>query len=236
MPVKLELEGVTWRTGGFPLLRDVCLTVDPGSIVVIGGRSGCGKSTLLEICAGLKRPLDGRVLWDGCDIATMSHRELLAIRQRIGYVFQQYALIANYSVFENIALPLRIRGDLSENSIDMSVHAVMEEVALFNVEKLFPESLSKGQLRSAALARALVADPDMLFLDEPVSGIDPQTVSGITAILHAQQQRRRRTVIMISHDWHLWAPQPYRVVVLEGGKLAAAEEKRAEIPAEEVTR
>ncbi|MBN1576744.1 MAG: ATP-binding cassette domain-containing protein [Chitinispirillaceae bacterium] len=227
MPVKLEIDGIFWSAGVFPLLRGISLTVERGEIMVIGGRSGCGKSILLEICAGLKRPERGRIVWDDIDIATMSRNELLTARQRIGYVFQQYALIANYSIFENIALPLRSRGDLAEKEIDVRVHTVMEEVALFNVEKHFPESLSNGQLRAAALARALVTDPEMLFLDEPVSGLDPQTASGIRAVLHARQRRRERTIVTICHDLYLWASRPHRVAVLEGGKLVEPEENHA---------
>ncbi|MBN1309124.1 MAG: ATP-binding cassette domain-containing protein, partial [Chitinispirillaceae bacterium] len=167
---------------------------------------------------------------------TMSRRELLFARQRIGYVFQQYALIANYSVFDNIALPLRSRGDMTEKAIGARVRAAMEEVALFNVERLFPESLSNGKLRSAALARALVTDPEMLFLDEPVSGVDPQTASGIKAVLRARQRRCGRTVVTISHDPQVWAPLPCRVAALEGGKLVGPEEEHAFRAVEEVPR
>ena len=164
------------------------------------------------------------MLWDDVDIAAMSRKELLFARERIGFLFQQHALIANYSIFDNIALPLRIRGSLTEREVDLRVRAVMEEVALFGVERLFPESLSNGQLKSAALARALSTDPEMLFLDEPLSGIDPQTASGIRAVLADGQQRKPRTVITVSHDINLWAPLPCRVMTLSDGKLLVAHE------------
>ena len=221
MPVRFEAEHLHWSSRGFPLLRGVSFVVEAGEILVIGGRSGSGRSTLLEIAAGLKRPLSGRVLWDDVDIAAMSRKELLAARERIGFLFQRHALIANYSIFENIALPLRIRGTLTEREVGLRVHAVMEEVALFDVERLFPESLSNGQLRSAALARALSTDPEMLFLDEPLSGIDPQTASGIRAVLADGQRRKPRTVITVSHDVNLWTPLHSRITVLSDGKLVA---------------
>jgi ABC-type transporter Mla maintaining outer membrane lipid asymmetry ATPase subunit MlaF len=224
MPVRLEAEHLHWSSRGFPLLRGVSFAVEPGEILVIGGRSGSGRSILLEIGAGLKQPLSGRVLWDDVDIAAMSRKELLFARERIGFLFQQHALIANYSIFDNIALPLRIRGSLTEREVDLRVRAVMEEVALFGVERLFPESLSNGQLKSAALARALSTDPEMLFLDEPLSGIDPQTASGIRAVLADGQQRKPRTVVTVSHDINLWAPLSCRVMMLSDGKLLAAHE------------
>lgn len=219
MPVKLALKGVTYTPGRFPLLRGIDLVVENGGIVVIGGRSGCGKSTLLEICAGLKRPNRGSVSWDGVDIGAMSRSDLLSARQRIGYVFQQHALIANYSIFDNIALPLRSKGTFSEREINTRVREVMEEVALFHVDRSFPEALSLGQLRSASIARALVADPDMLFLDEPISGQDPRTAAGIRGVLMNQERLRRRTIVTVSHDPDLWAPLEYRIVTLEDGKL-----------------
>lgn len=222
MPAELTLEGVFYKPGTFPLLRGIDLTVERGSIVVVSGRSGCGKSSLLEICAGLKRPDRGRVLWDGTPIASLSREALLAERLRIGFVFQQHALISNYSIFENIALPLRTKGTATEREIEIRVRQIMEEVALFDVDREFPESLSVGQLRSASIARALVTDPDLLLLDEPVSGQDPRTAEGIRRVLVRHQQQRARTIVMISHDPDLWVPFAVRTLQLENGKLMPA--------------
>lgn len=229
MPVKLKIEEVTYSEGREMLLRGIDLTVEEGETVIICGRSGCGKSTFLEIIAGLKRPMHGRVLWDGTDITVLSRKDLLAARNRIGYLFQQHALIANYSIFENIALPLRVRSELPENEIRERVHAIMEEVALFNVDAAFPEALSVGQLKSATLARALVIDPEILFLDEPLSGLDPQTAAGIKSVLSEQQRAKRRTIVTAGHEMELWADGPSRTLFLEGGKLVSLAEYRKQL-------
>jgi ABC-type transporter Mla maintaining outer membrane lipid asymmetry ATPase subunit MlaF len=171
-------------------------------------------------------------MWDGTDIASLSREQLLEARHRIGFVFQRHALISNYSVFENIALPLRIKGGCSEREIDLRVQAIMEEVALFDVDTSFPESLSVGQLRSASIARALVTDPELLFFDEPVSGQDPDSAAGIKRVLINQQQRYRRTVVTVSHDPDLWEPLSCRHVVLQDGRLA--KQPGAGVPAMEV--
>ncbi len=162
---------------------------------------------------------NGKVLWDEVDLTAMSRERLLDSRRRAGYLFQQNALIANYSISENIALPLRIGGTMTEKEIAFRVGAVMEETALFGVEGYFPEGLSTGQLRAAALARAIVNDPDALFLDEPVSGLDPATAEGIKSVLSDWQRRRKKTVLAVSHDPHLFGDLPSRSVRLEDGKL-----------------
>ncbi len=220
MPVRLEVRNLFWRSyAGMLLLRGVDFIADRGEIVVISGRSGSGRSTLLELCVGLKKPSGGQVLWDGADIGAMARKELLTARKRIGFLFQHHALISNYSVFDNIALPLRIEGSLTERQIERRVREVMEETALFGVERLFPESLSTCQLKAAALARALSVDPDMLFLDEPLSDLDRQTAEGIRAVLIEGQRRRPRTVITVSHDTDIWSPLECRILTLIDGKL-----------------
>ena len=219
MHAELTVRDVFYSPGRFPLLRGINLTVEAGVIILISGRSGSGKSSLLEICAGLKRPDRGTIFWGTTDIARLSREELLVARQRIGYVFQQHALIANYSVFENIALPLRSKGTFSEYEIGVRVRTVMEEVALFGVEHHFPESLSGGQLRSASIARALVTDPDILFVDEPAGGQDPDGVAGIRGVLIDQQRRRRKTIVSVSHDPDLWEPLACGKYILRDGRL-----------------
>lgn len=224
MPGSIALEGVTIATRSFPLLRGVTFTIEANSAVIVGGRSGCGKSTFLELLAGLRTPDRGRILWDGADITQLSRKELLAARQKIGYMFQQHALIANYSVFDNIALPLRTGGGCAEREVVQKVRAIMEEVALFDVDALFPEALSAGQQKRAALARALVTGPELLLLDEPISGIDAQTAEGVQSIITHMQVEHTRTVVIVSHNTAGWEMLKAAMIHIDGGKLVMQHE------------
>jgi ABC-type methionine transport system ATPase subunit len=206
-------------------LNDVNLTVPQGGVVVFGGRSGSGKSTLLEICAGLLKPSAGRVLWDGEDITGMPKYGLYARRKSIGYVFQVHALIANHSVFDNIALPLKCAAALSGEQIRKKVWSQMEELGISReIEKKFPETLSVAQLRSVAIARALVNTPRMLILDEPLSGIDPFTSGTIVDVLHRRRARDGMSVIMAAHTMSAWPEWEAGRYQLKDGRLEAAGE------------
>ena len=219
MPGRIELKDISFLSGSFPVLRSISLTVKKGDVFVIGGKSGQGKSTFLEICAGLKKPHSGNVLWDGVDLAGFSWRELLRSRQNIGYVFQVHALISNHSVFENIALPLRARGGFTEKELQHKVRSRMEDLGLFNIDSLFPESLSIGQLKAVAVARALACEPDMLLLDEPLSGVDPFTAQGIMNVLYENQLRRSMGIIMVSHNLSIWEGLDPVKLMLDSGRL-----------------
>jgi ABC-type transporter Mla maintaining outer membrane lipid asymmetry ATPase subunit MlaF len=200
--------------------------VEPGGVLLFGGRSGCGKSSLLEICAGLVRPSAGSVLWDGDVISDMSKYELYGKRKCLGYVFQVNALISNHSVFDNIALPLKCGASLSGAEIREKVKAQMDELEISGkIDKKFPEALSAAQLRSVALARALISSPKLLILDEPMSCVDPFTASMIINVLHKRWKRDGMTVIMAAHSINAWPEWDAGRYMLKDGRLepAAAE-------------
>lgn len=219
MPVEIELKKVCFMSDKFPLLREISFIVRKGEVLVISGRSGHGKSTILELCAGLKNPTSGNVLWDGHDLAEFSRKQLLKERQSIGYMFQVHALISNYSVFENIALPLRARSEFSEKQINRRVRNMMDELNLFSIDSLFPEALSIGQLKTVALARALINDPNVLLLDEPLSGVDPSTAQGMMNVLYEKNRSRPMCVIMVSHNTNVWDGFSPVKRVLESGRF-----------------
>ena len=225
MPESIEIAEVSYACSVTPLLRKISFTLKKGDVVVVGGRSGHGKSTFLEICAALLAPQSGTVLWDGVDIHKNTRRNLLRARQGIGYVFQVHALISNHTIYENIALPLRCLHCLSEQQIDLRVCAMIEELGLFNVHHLFPEALSIGQLKAAAVARALITDPDILLLDEPLSGVDPVTAQGILNVLHEHQRRKEMAVIMVTHNLQVWDHLQPCKLVLESGRLVEVSEE-----------
>lgn len=221
MPDKIVMENVSHGFGSIPVLRKTSLRIEKGEIILIGGSSGSGKSTLLEICAGLITPQSGDVFWDGTSLKSMQKQQLLKARRKMGYVFQVNALISNHSIFDNIALPLRSRHSFSEKEIASKVHYQMEELGLFGVDNMFPEALSIGQLKAVAMARALIGDPDMLMLDEPLSGLDPQAAQGIVNVLYEHRNRKKMTIVMVSHDLNVCSQYSVRILGINSGKLGS---------------
>jgi len=219
---RIDLEAVSFAWGAAPpVLCGVSLTVQRGEIVIICGRSGSGKSSLLELCAGLIRPTAGRVLWDGIDCAALPKEELLRARQSIGYMFQVHALIANFTVFDNIALPLRNRGGFSADAIAKRVRTEMENLMLSSgIDNRYPEALSAYECKAAALCRALIGDPALLILDEPFAGLDAASKNKFLSIIEQRWKERKMAVIMINHDLSVLPHLPARRMVLDGGTVA----------------
>lgn len=194
-----------------------------GKISVLMGGSGAGKSTLLKLIAGLIRPDAGRILIAGEDITRMRERDLFAVRQRIGMLFQGGALLDSMTIYDNVALPLREHSDLGEAEIAAEVGRRLEAVGLPETEHLLPRQLSGGMLRRAALARAIVADPEILLCDEPFSGLDPLNVRRIESLLVDLNQRLGLTMLVTSH--HL--PSSLRmadhmVFLIDGGAVVGS--------------
>jgi phospholipid/cholesterol/gamma-HCH transport system ATP-binding protein len=220
MPGKIECKEVAFAYGTMPILRSIDLTVARGEIVLVGGKSGHGMSTLLELCVGLLQPKAGTVSWDERDIATLTREELLHARQSIGYMFQTGALISNFTVFDNIALPLRSRERISDEEINDRVRSEMESLMLVNIDSRYPEALSVFQSKAAGLARALIGDPTMLLLDDPIGGIDQGTAQGLLNVIEDRWKKKSMGIIMISHDIDLWRHLPVRRLALESGRLS----------------
>ena len=211
--------GIHYSFGEVSLLNNISFGIPEGGALVIGGRSGCGKSTLLEICASLQTPRAGEVLWEGKNIACFNHEQLANARQRIGFVFQKHALIHNFNIFDNIALPLRYHTVLSEKDIRIKVKHCMDDFGLFNVDGKFPNQLSAGQSKCAAIARALILGPRILFVDEPTAGIDPFTEACIAHVINHLRERDRLTVCMICNDIQTIRLMNCPVKILEEGRL-----------------
>jgi ABC-type transporter Mla maintaining outer membrane lipid asymmetry ATPase subunit MlaF len=220
MPDSIELREVSFARGTAVVLDGVSLTINRGDIVVIGGRSGQGLSTLAELCAGLLRPLSGKVLWDERDIAALPREQLLRLRQSIGYVFQVHALISNFSAFDNIALPLRNRPGAKEEEVRRRVRAEMEVLGISSIDSRYPEALSVYECRAAALARALVGDPVLLILDTPLAGIDPAGAQRYLERIEKQWRERATTVIMMTYNLSVWPHLPVRRMVIDKWTLA----------------
>jgi phospholipid/cholesterol/gamma-HCH transport system ATP-binding protein len=182
------------------------------------GGSGSGKSTLLRLVAGLVRPDRGRILVAEDDVTELSERELYRVRERIGMLFQHGALLDSMTIFDNVALPLREHTQLSERDITAEVTRRLSAVGLPETENLLPRQLSGGMLRRAALARAIVSDPEIVLCDEPFSGLDPLNVRRIERLLVELNQRLGITLIVTSHHIPSSLRMADQIVFLIDGK------------------
>lgn len=196
---RILLEDVHLTLGGRAICRGLSCGFPRGKITVLMGGSGSGKSTLLRLVAGLIRPDRGRILVAGQDVTRLSERDLYKVRERIGMLFQHGALLDSMTIFDNVALPLREHTKLSERDIGAEVSRRLVAVGLPDTEALLPRQLSGGMLRRAALARAIVSDPEIVLCDEPFSGLDPINVRRIEKLLVGLNASLGITMVVTSH-------------------------------------
>jgi putative ABC transport system ATP-binding protein len=202
-------------------LRGVSMEVPRGDFVAIMGTSGSGKSTLLNLVGALDRPTSGEYILDGRDVAQMSDDELSHIRnEQIGFIFQSYNLIAQYTVLENILLPLQYRRGASAIGSDDIDHCLRlaERVGLADRLDHRPHQLSGGQQQRVAIARSLANDPGFILADEPTGNLDSSTEAEIMALLGALN-REGRTIIMVTHEPAV-ARQAKRQIHMRDGLIA----------------
>ena len=196
---RIAFDGVSLKRGERAIFDELSCGFPRGWISVVLGGSGAGKSTLIRMIGGLQRPDSGSVRVAGQDITGFSERELFEVRDRIGMLFQGGALLDSMTVAENVALPLREHTRLSEMDIEAEVNRRLVAVGLADDGNLYPRELSGGMSRRAALARAIVMDPEILLVDEPFSGLDPINVRRIEALLVDLNRHLDLTLIVTSH-------------------------------------
>ena len=214
-PPRLEFRGVGRRFGSQSVLRDLDLAVMPGETLVIIGESGCGKSLTLKLLMALLDPTAGRVLWDGDDVAALSEAERVRRRLRFGYLFQGAALFDSLSVFENVAFGLRQNTDLAEGRVREIVGDRLREVGLSEaICDRKPSQLSGGQKKRVALARALALMPDVMFYDEPTTGLDPIMTDVINELIVQTSRGRPVTSIVVTHEMSTVRKVADRIVML----------------------
>jgi phospholipid/cholesterol/gamma-HCH transport system ATP-binding protein len=185
-----------------------------GKISVILGGSGSGKSTMLRLIGGLVHPQAGRIVVDGDDVTRLSDRKLYAVRHKLGMMFQGGALLDSFTVFENLALPLREHTRMTEHEIENVIHETITAVGLKNVDALLPGQLSGGMAKRVALARAIVRRPAILLCDEPFSGLDPASTKRIESLLRTINGEIGMTMIVVSHHIASTMRMADRVVML----------------------
>lgn len=220
--IVLEMQQVVTRFGSHVVHDGVDLAVRKSEIFAVIGGSGSGKSTLLREMILLQTPNAGRIQVLGVDLAQITDAAALALRQRFGVLFQQGGLFGALTVLENIGLPLREHRHLSDPEVDALAAQKLADVGLdAAVASQYPSELSGGMLKRAALARALVLEPELLFLDEPTAGLDPQSAAGIDALVLKLRQQTGLSIVMITHDLDLLWQVTDRVAVLADGKVQA---------------
>ena len=216
----LEMHRVVTRFGSHVVHNGIDLDVRRAEIFAVIGGSGSGKSTLLREMILLQTPNEGSVHVLGVDLANITDDAALALRQRFGVLFQQGGLFGSLTVLENIGLPLREHRQLDDQQVDVIAAEKLAAVGLaVEVAGQYPSELSGGMLKRAALARALVLEPELLFLDEPTAGLDPQSAAGIDELVLSMSDKLGLTVIMITHDLDLLWQVADRVAVLADGTV-----------------
>jgi len=202
---------------GFEAIQDVSFSINAGELVFLTGHSGAGKSTVLKLIMLMERATQGSVEVAGQSLSTMSVKDIPALRQQMGVVFQNHQLLFDRSVFDNIALPLRICG---YDSVDAArrVRAALDKVGLLNKEKFNPKMLSTGEQQRIGIARAIVHKPKILLADEPTGNLDPQ-LSAEVMTLFKQFNQVGTTVLIASHDLSLIRRMNCRTLTLKKGGL-----------------
>ncbi len=204
-----------------PVLRHVELDIAPGEIVALLGGSGCGNSTLLRTVCGLVAPLAGEVRLFGESLYDLAPETRSGLLRRIGVAFQQDALFSSMTIEDNVALPLRELTKLPAAIVREMVHMRLELVGIANLARRMPAHISGGQRKRAALARASILDPEIIFADEPTAGLDPMVAAEIDRTLVAFRDALGSSIVVVSHELESSRATADRAVMLANGGIVA---------------
>lgn len=218
----IEFENIskTFNTGKNQVeaLKNVSLKIESGDIYGIIGFSGAGKSTLIRTINALEKPGSGRVLIDGVDLNKLSASELRNKRKTIGMIFQQFQLLETKTVYDNVALPLKLN-HVPKSQIKKRVDEVLEYVELTDKKDAYPSKLSGGQKQRVGIARALVTNPSILLSDEATSALDPKTTNAILSLLKKINKEFHITIVLITHEMNVIQSICNHVAVMENGEV-----------------
>jgi len=215
----VDVHGLEAWYGRRRILHGIDFQVMPGEIRVIMGGSGSGKSTLLRHLLGLQRPRSGSVKVLGVELREAKPTQAIALRRQMGVSFQGGALFTSMTVGENVALPLREHTDLDENTIRIMSRLKLEVVNLGGFQDLMPSQLSGGMIKRAALARAIVMDPKLLFFDEPSAGLDPVVSAELDELILQLRDAMRMSIVVVTHELESAFKIADTITVLDQGKV-----------------
>jgi len=230
----IDIQSLVTHYGTREILHSINLQVRHGEIMVIMGGSGSGKSTLFRHLLGLRAPTSGTVHLFGQDINLLKPEDLQQLRRNMGVAFQGGALLSSLSVGENVRLPLREHTQLDDNTIKIMSRLKLEVVNLASFEDLMPAELSGGMLKRAALARAIVMDPKLLFFDEPSAGLDPVAAVELDELILRLREAMGITIVVVTHELESAFKIADRITVLDQGNIlitgTVAEVKNSDNP------
>jgi len=209
---------VTKKFGNITALGDVSFSVDAGEFVFLTGASGSGKTTIFRLILRDLKPNSGELVVDGHHLSRLSTRDLPHYRRHLGPIFQDFKLLPDRSVWENVSLPLEVRF-AKPGDVFAAVKIALQMVGLSDRSSLFPSQLSGGELQRVAIARAIVGKPKLLLADEPTGNLDPKTARSIVSLLKDIHSELKTTVIMATHNADIVNRYGLRVITLENGKL-----------------
>ena len=199
-------------------LSDINLSIEKGDIFGIIGMSGAGKSTLVRSINYLEKPTEGRILIDGVDLAGLTERELRKKRSEIGMIFQNFNLLEQRNVLDNVCFPLEISG-VKKKEARKRAKELLQMVSLQDKEKAYPSQLSGGQKQRVAIARALSTNPKILLCDEATSALDPQTTGSILSLLKEINETLDITIVIITHQMSVVTDICHKVAMIDNGRL-----------------
>jgi len=214
----IQLLSVSKNFDGVRALDSITLTIEKGEFVFVTGPSGAGKSTLLNIIFGAETPTEGHILIEGRDYLKIPRREIMLLRQRTGFIFQDFKLINTRTVFENVALSLKVMG-VKPAEIQTRVAKALSDLKLEHRANLKPLNLSGGEQQKVDVARALVKEPAFLLADEPTGNLDPEAAVEMLT-LFKEENAKGTTVVIATHDKGIISMFNNRVVTLSEGRLA----------------
>lgn len=215
----VKFNGVTKKFGEILALNNVTFSIDKGEFVFITGPSGAGKTTVARLILREYLPTSGLIKVDGQDLSDLKNKDIVDLRRKIGMVFQDFKLLQDWTVYENVALALQVVGEKKEN-IDKLVRDALEWVGLGSRADFFPAQLAGGELQRVCLARAIVRKPMVIIADEPTGNLDPTTAWQIVRLLKKANDEGC-SVIMATHNFDIVNSMKARVIEIEKGKIVS---------------